>query len=512
MICNDMTPIRTKTFPEVGTKVRVAAPAKAMTALKTADSLRMMNTLRNMNSMKRRTALRIMNTGRNIVFLVLLTFLPGAAVTSQTFDVDTVMYHGSPDTCINIVILGDGYLEGQLDKFSADADSMVSELFKVTPFGNYVKYFNTFSIRVPSSQQGAAMHPDSLIDNYFGSTFYFADIERLLVPTNESRIVSVLAENFPRYDQVIMLVNSAKYGGSGGWVCTASLHPDVNELVFHELGHSFTGLADEYWAGKIYAAESINMTQETDVELLRWRNWYGDLGVGHYPYEEAPTWFRPHQQCKMRYLGKPYCAVCIEGTIERIHSMVSPLRKAFPREELIRESDSTLLFAVDLIRPDPNTLNRNWFLNNVSLGFDADTCMLLINDLMAGSNLLEVVVEDTTTMLRVDEHEKIHLTRVSWTIERADTGSATSAGVHERMLLEIFPNPTEGFLFVMIPDKDHGDWQVELCGMDGKTLMQAIPEGDERYSLNMEHLPPGNYVIRVSRSGTPFASRQVIRL
>lgn len=138
------------------------------------------------------------------------------SIVGQTFDVDTLQYNGSSDTHINIVILGDGYKENELGNFSNDARKMSGALFNEVPFLNYQNYFNVFIIKVPSNESGAAMNPGSPVDNYFGSTFNYAGIDRLLVPTRNDRIVNVLAHNFPEYDQVFMIVNSSKYGGSGG--------------------------------------------------------------------------------------------------------------------------------------------------------------------------------------------------------------------------------------------------------------------------------------------------------
>ncbi|RPI43962.1 MAG: T9SS C-terminal target domain-containing protein, partial [Bacteroidetes bacterium] len=441
----------------------------------------------------------------------LLPWLMAISLEAQVFYVDTILYRGSPDTFINMVVLGDGYLESQMEEFSTHADSIISALFRLTPFRNYRRYFNAFSIHVPSGQQGAAMHPDSLIDNYFGSTFNYAGIERLLVPVRESRIISVLADNFPRYDQVIMLVNSPKYGGSGGWVCTASLHPDVNELVFHEMGHSFTGLADEYWAGAIFAWEAFNMTRETDPELVRWRNWNGFSGVGHYPHEEAPDWFRPHQECKMRYLGRPFCAVCTEATIERVHSLVSPVTAISPRERTIEKPDPLLQFHVGLILPEPNTLERSWHLNGTILDLDSDTCMLPAASLVPGNNLLEVIVVDTTSMLRVDAHETIHLASVSWTIVVSDTGSVHAKPFYDRASLEIFPNPTGGMLYINLSENKPGDWQAELYNLEGRMLVSPMPGTGEMWKMDLGNLPPGTYLLRICRNGTPVATRTVVR-
>jgi hypothetical protein len=73
-----------------------------------------------------------------------------------------------------------------------------------------------FAIKVPSNVSGAADNPNQLIDNYFGSTYNYSGIERLLVPVHSAQIVNVLASQLPESDQVILIVNDTRYGGSGG--------------------------------------------------------------------------------------------------------------------------------------------------------------------------------------------------------------------------------------------------------------------------------------------------------
>ncbi|MCK4993195.1 MAG: hypothetical protein KAS29_22005, partial [Bacteroidales bacterium] len=236
--------------------------------------------------------------GLFILFLLIIA-MPNRSY-SQTFRVDTILYQGDMDYPINLVFLGDGFLEGDLQDFRDVAEIYANELFTVDPFIKFKSFFNAFSISVPSNVQGAATDPANLIDNYFGSTFGFAGIERLLVPTDNTAITNVLANNLPEYDQVFMLVNSTTYGGSGGWVATASLNVDSKEIALHELGHSFSNLADEYWAGAQFAREAINMTQETNLDILSWRNWYADNDIGLYSHTESPTWYRPHEYCLMR--------------------------------------------------------------------------------------------------------------------------------------------------------------------------------------------------------------------
>ncbi len=77
---------------------------------------------------------------------------------------------------------------------------------------------------------------------------------------------------------------------------------------------------DEYWPGS-GTEYWPNMTQETDPTKVKWARFIGKNGVGIYEYDNGGDgWYRPHENCKMRFLGKQYafCEVCKEG-----------LRKAF---------------------------------------------------------------------------------------------------------------------------------------------------------------------------------------
>src|SRR6185295_17090525 len=101
---------------------------------------------------------------------------------AQVFKIDTVLYNGSSEKRINIVFLSDGYQQSELDNYITDVRSIVLKLFAQEPFSEYSTYFNVFAIRVPSNVSGAAPDPSKPIDNYFGSTFNYGGIDRLLVP------------------------------------------------------------------------------------------------------------------------------------------------------------------------------------------------------------------------------------------------------------------------------------------------------------------------------------------
>jgi hypothetical protein len=389
---------------------------------------------------------------RSFLWLLLIT-APALPSKAQKFDIDTLQYYGSTEHLINLVILGDGYTAEQLAKFTSDAGNFTNYLFAKAPFSAYKSYFNVFAIKVPSAESGVK-HPRTAVgcpappdpvlnpDNYFGTTFDVNGIHRLVAPTNYNKIALVLANTLPAFDQVVLLANTTVYGGSGGLYATATLNTASNEIAVHELGHSFAGLADEYWAGESYAAEKANMTQENDPGRVRWKNWLSpETSIGIYAYPEKP-WYKPAPgTCIMESLGKEFCAVCSEAIIENLHALLSPIGAFAPGSRVpIETSSQTPSFYVKVksIKPSPNTLKSLWQLNGVPVAGNADSLLIVPPQLLQGRNNLSFSIIDTTNLTRSEAHVLSHRYTLSWQIDHAFplpvtlsafTATASAAGV-----------------------------------------------------------------------------------
>lgn len=371
-----------------------------------------------------------------ISLLMLITqFLNLKKCTAQVYPVDTLQYQGAGSQFINLVFLGDGFQTSEAEAYNTAARQLTNYLFSVSPFMEYRNYFNVFAIRVPSVQSGAD-HPGNAYDEgsgtqpvltvntYFSSTFDYGGIHRLLVPTDYTSVNNVLLANFPLYHQPLVVVNTPYYGGSGGWLATSSLNSSAYEILVHELGHSFAGLADEYYAGDAYFAEKPNMTQVSNPALVRWKNWIGTNNIGVYNYccgGNSSLWYKPHQSCKMQYLGVPFCSVCKETIVETIHQLSgSPIKSFTPlNSSAISFCSGTLSFSSTLIAPNPNTLKRSWMLNGMLLQRQTDSLNLPGNQLQPGTNVLQLIVIDTTLLSRSDTHASLHTYSVSWTINKS---------------------------------------------------------------------------------------------
>ena len=442
---------------------------------------------------------------------------------SQVFDVDTLLYSGPSDERINIVILGDGYQLSEMDQFILDANDIKDAFVNETPYKEYQSHFNILAIKVPSNDSGAdhpgtasdvsePAHPVQDVDTYFGSTFDYAGIHRLIVATNSSAITSVLATNFPLYDLVIVLANSSYYGGSGGWYATLTTDNSSKEVGLHEIGHSFVGLADEYYAGDNYSTEKINMTQETDPNLVKWKNWYGDNGIGIYQHSgggNSAQWYKPHQTCKMNYLGYPFCSVCIEATIERIHDLTSSIKSYSPSFTSLSNPNYPLEFSVDLLKPEPNTLKTSWTLNNVNVFNNLDTVSFTSNDFSEGNNQVQVVVVDTTELLRIDDHLNVHFKTILWTIEKSS--ASISQIVENSFSMSIFPNPTADNVSVAITSDKNLRYKVHLLDVKGKVLQTQPYSSDLTHEFDLKSYQTGVYYLQFQFEDGTTISKEVLK-
>jgi len=343
--------------------------------------------------------------------------------SAQVSKVDTILYNGMSNKFINIVILGDGYTVTEQTKFLNDATQMSNYLFNQEPWKNYRPYFNVFAIEVISQESGLR-HPNTASDcssanvpvsnpnTHLGVTFDFANIHRLVVPTKNGNIANVLASNFPNYDQVVILGNSPHYGGSGGAFATATNGPSSFEVAVHELGHSFAFLADEYYAGDGFANERANMTKETDPQKVKWKNWMGFKNVGIHQHccgGQSSNWHRPHNNCKMRFLGREFCPVCSESTVKRIQNLVGSTILNYSPLELELSICNQMSFNVNLIKPVPNTLNVVWEMNGEIIEKNIDSILIHKADLSENDNFLKVIVKDTTSFLRDENHNTTYI-------------------------------------------------------------------------------------------------------
>ncbi len=359
------------------------------------------------------------------ITLILGCFLWLIAANAQVFPVETVLDNGLASKRIKYVFLSDGYQSGELTTFISQVNAFKDNVFTQTPFKEYKNFFNFYAIKVPSTQSGCT-HPATAADEasggggqpvlavstYFNSTFDYAGTHRLVVPQNNAAISSVVANNFPSYNQIFIFANSTYYGGSGGTYATSTINTSANEIAIHEIGHSFAGLADEYQIGG--QGERPNRTTVTNSATVKWKNWYGINNIGIYPIG-VEGWQRPHQNCKMQFLGVPFCSVCKEAFVNKIYALVTPIYDYSPVSSTVAVNASTP-FSATLTLPIPNTLKTEWKLNGTSIATNTSTVNITPAQLNNGSNTLTLYVTDETTLSRSYLPNAGYIFSQTWTI------------------------------------------------------------------------------------------------
>lgn len=459
-------------------------------------------------------------------FYILFALLNTQFALTQVFDFEAIKVSGDNDKRINLVILSEGYQTTEFDKFIDDATSFSNTMFTQSPFSEYTDFFNIYAIKVPSNESGAD-HPGTAtdvsepkspvidVDTYFNTSFDISNIHRLLYTYNSSAIYNVLANSFPLYDEPVILVNSSEYGGAGGAYAVFSNGSNANEVAIHELGHSLFDLSDEYYAGDIYAREAINMTQETSPTLIKWKNWIGENNIGVYPHVgsgNASNWYKPrHLECKMEKLNKPFCSVCKEGIIEKIHSLVSPIDSFTPVSNTIDATSFPLDFQLNLIKPNPNTLESEWTLNSTLFASNMDAVSIEETDLIAGNNILNVVVQDNTSFLRVDNHETIHIYTITWTIENTTLGIESIESKTNSLSISMFPNPANTKLNLKVESEKVTNLKVEIVSIDGKRIKTINLSNFKTNSIDISDLTSGIYLTNFYSNQVLISSKKLVK-
>jgi hypothetical protein len=175
------------------------------------------------------------------------------------YNVEKVVDNGLPFEKVDVLILGDGYAKKDQKKFRKDVQRYTDVLFSSTPFDKRKKDFNIWTIEVISNDSGIDEPRKNIwTDNTLGASFNSFDVERYVLSL-ENRRIRDIASLVP-YDAIYILFNTPRYGGGGIYNSIATCYtgtPDEtpdwwSDYVFvHEFGHSFAGLADEYYSSDV---------------------------------------------------------------------------------------------------------------------------------------------------------------------------------------------------------------------------------------------------------------------
>ncbi len=171
---------------------------------------------------------------------------------------------GDPSNHVDIVFIAEGYTLDEMPKFRADAKRMADYFLSVDPYSKHREKINFYAVESPSSESGVDIPgQDIYVNTNINSSFYTFDMDRYL-STSDTKSIYDIASNVP-YDAVFVLVNSKRYGGGGFYnhYGQSTVDHQLSEKVaIHEFGHSFAGLADEYYASEVTYSDFYNLRFE----------------------------------------------------------------------------------------------------------------------------------------------------------------------------------------------------------------------------------------------------------
>ncbi|MGQ9800761.1 MAG: M64 family metallopeptidase [Candidatus Saccharicenans sp.] len=194
-----------------------------------------------------------------------------------------VQKNGPPAERVDLVFLAEGYTIEEKDKFLNDVKKFSGYLFEVEPYKSHQEKFNIYGVFRPSAESGMdEPRQRSYKNTVLKASFNAFDLDRYML-TEEGFLLREMAAQVP-YDSIVILVNSKRYGGGGIYndYCITTVDNQASKGVFlHEFGHSFAGLADEYYASDVAYNEFYppgveplepNITALLDPKNLKWKD------------------------------------------------------------------------------------------------------------------------------------------------------------------------------------------------------------------------------------------------
>jgi len=208
------------------------------------------------------------------------------------------MNNGDPHSHVDVAVIGEGYTAAEDVKFRRDLARVVEILFAQQPFARHRARFNVRGVLQPSAESGCDEPSRGVFrDTAVGASFDSLGSERYML-TEDNRALHDIAAHVP-YDALYIMVNHARYGGGGiyNFFCTFTSDNQWTPYVLvHEFGHSFAGLADEYYTSSVAYNEfypagveptEANITALLDPAGLKWKDLITPGTAVPTPWEKA---------------------------------------------------------------------------------------------------------------------------------------------------------------------------------------------------------------------------------
>ncbi|MBK9391120.1 MAG: peptidase M64 [Bacteroidetes bacterium] len=194
----------------------------------------------------------------------------------------TIAENGPADKKVDMVILGDGYTQAEMEKFRKDASRLSGFLMSSEPFSRFASDFNIRAIETPSPGSGVNKPHHGVFRRTPLTVHYSSfDSERYAL-TYDNRKIRDVASGVP-YDIMVILMNERTYGGGGIYNLYTTVSADnsfAEYIMIHEMGHHIAALADEYYTSSVaYEMPEVkvepwetNITALFSKDNLKWKD------------------------------------------------------------------------------------------------------------------------------------------------------------------------------------------------------------------------------------------------
>ena len=229
---------------------------------------------------------------------------------------------GSPEDKIDVVIVAEGYTAEESEMFYNDARIAMDAILAHEPFGQYNDRFNFVAVALESNDSGVSVPgegewKDTALKAHFNTFYMDRYLTTLRLKNMHDRLCGI------PYEHIVILANTDTYGGGGiynSYTLTTAHHPAFKPVVVHEFGHSFAGLADEYYYDDQYVEYYYpdcepweqNITTLFDFES----KWKDMLDAGQAQLLEGAGYqskgvYRGSEDCRMHTnKAEAFCPVC----------------------------------------------------------------------------------------------------------------------------------------------------------------------------------------------------------
>lgn len=270
-----------------------------------------------------------------------------------------LVYAGPPGTKRNLVIVGDGFANGDQDAYNQKVqDLVINGVFQQDLFYEDQQAFNIYRVNLISTDSGVSQRVYDSNGNIVSTTLKNTALGYIYNGSwphcwledganTESLLHNALNTWVADYNFVLVLLNESGWGGcGGGGRLVVTLAGDWS-VIAHESGHGMGGLADEYCVQGAYPAGEpgqVDVTINNNRSTLKWGNfvnpstpiptgvspagtkgscsgynqgtrpsgWDDNQDVGL--FEGGATYstgvYRPVINCRMNSNRPPYCPVC----------------------------------------------------------------------------------------------------------------------------------------------------------------------------------------------------------